>query len=519
MTTPLTQLADEELERAAGAVTTLTGRLAACDTDLARCQREAADATGALAALVAEEAGIRRDLGAAPLPVDADGLARTLEELLVERQRAVAEAARSADALGAVQRGRTALTDALTLAQGRLAKATDAAKKAQEDADQVAAWVGAVRARSAGKASPGTDPKRGGAAQKTEDAAGTSDATAQKTEGPAQKTEGPAQKDESPAQKPESPAQKAGTAAQSSDGAAQRPDGAAPPPADGSLDGARGRLDALFGAALFKLFRIRAVEAGRRTAAVTDRLDRAHRARRKQLADRGDPAGALLGAQDAYAGALAALRAAAEGASTRHDEARSRLDAVARAQGPTSAQKEQLKRLRRNAQAAAPKEEAVYAAAQDLREAEAALDTAVLAAIDAEPDLDAETSPRVAEEREAVTAAERELREKREELAGAQAALDSWEAAIPEDLKEQVLTFLAAEAALDGPGGTDGDAEKLIKNVYDARDALAHALREASKAADAADRLTAELTSRAADAEAAHAVATARRAALVRGEA
>ncbi|MFD0381725.1 hypothetical protein ACFQ2B_02685 [Streptomyces stramineus] len=235
--------------------------MAACDTDLARCQREAADATGALAALVAEEAGIRRDLGAAPLPVDADGLARTLEELLVERQRAVAEAARSADALGAVQRGRTALTDALTLAQGRLAKATDAAKKAQEDADQVAAWVGAVRARSAGKASPGTDPKRGGAAQKTEDAAGTSDATAQKTEGPAQKTEGPAQKDESPAQKPESPAQKAGTAAQSSDGAAQRPDGAAPPPADGSLDGARGRLDALFGAALFKLFRIRAVEA------------------------------------------------------------------------------------------------------------------------------------------------------------------------------------------------------------------------------------------------------------------
>ncbi|MFD0381724.1 hypothetical protein ACFQ2B_02680 [Streptomyces stramineus] len=161
----------------------------------------------------------------------------------------------------------------------------------------------------------------------------------------------------------------------------------------------------------------------------------------------------------------------------------------------------------------------MYAAAQDLREAEAALDTAVLAAIDAEPDLDAETSPRVAEEREAVTAAERELREKREELAGAQAALDSWEAAIPEDLKEQVLTFLAAEAALDGPGGTDGDAEKLIKNVYDARDALAHALREASKAADAADRLTAELTSRAADAEAAHAVATARRAALVRGEA
>ncbi|MEV5273386.1 hypothetical protein [Streptomyces werraensis] len=459
MTTPLTQLADDDFTQATDALKGRTDQLAASDIELALPDKDAKTVTTALAdlkakkalaALETKEAGIRRELALALLPADAAGLAGELEATLIERQYAVAEAARAADALGAEERKRAALAAAVDAARQTLATAAAAKDKAHEDADRIDAWTSAARSQ------PVTDAL--------------------------------------------SSARQALTASPYID--------------------ARQRLVTLLGRELVEQLIIRAAEADHRDAAVAGRLDRARQARWRSLADRGDPSGVLRSTRQAYSTAVTALRAVAEGAPVRFDRAMRGLATVMDGEDPTQVEQDRMDSLRdgeKGAKAAVAKEKAVWDAYEKLRKAEADLDDAVLARIPMEPAVDHESSQDVADKHAAVVAAQQGLKTAQGELAEVQNALDTWEAAIPDVVMDQVFAFLAADATLRELGDTHVD--HLLKAVSRTRDRLVTALRAAAKTAAVSDRLTAEVTARAGDADAWRAVAAARRAALVRGEA
>ncbi|MFF7550634.1 hypothetical protein ACFZCU_44535 [Streptomyces canus] len=283
---------------------------------------------------------------------------------------------------------------------------------------------------------------------------------------------------------------------------------------------ARQRLDTLLGHALVEQLIIRASEADHRDAAVVGRLDRAREARWSWLTKRGDPSGALLSARHAYNTAATALRAVAEGAPLWFDAAMRELATVKNGEDPTQDEQDRMDTLRggvKGAEAAAAEEKAVWDAAEKLRKAEADLDDAVLARIPTEPAVDPESSAAVAHKHAAVVAARQELQTARDGLDEVQNAIDAWETAVPDAVKDQVLAFLAADAALRELRGTHVD--QLLRAVSRARDTLVTALRAAAKTTAVSDRLTAEVTARTRDADAGQAVAAARRAALVRGEA
>ncbi|MGW3668124.1 hypothetical protein [Streptomyces sp. NPDC005141] len=451
VTTPLTQFADEERDRAIAAVKAVTAAMVACDAELARRKQAARDATGNLAEVAAEEAGIRRQLALALLPADALDLVEKLESTLIKRQRMVAGAARAEDDLGAQERKRAALATALDTARVALSTATDTATKAHEDADSVDAWTTAARAQ------PVTDALR----------------TASQTLSSAPYT------------------------------------------------AARHRLDTLLGTELVDLFKSRWTEADQRKAELCERLARARAARWELLAERGDrqtPSGTLLSTRSAYSAAVAALRAVAEGAPVRVEEALNLLTTVQDGTGPTEAEQARMNELREEAKAAAAKQQEVFTAATVLRKAKAELDEAVLAKVSEEPGIDPKMSEDLNTQRAAVAMALTKLKGKQDALDAAQNALDTWEAAIPEVLKEQVLAFLSADATL-GELSEDNLVDTRITAVSTTRAALDTALKAAANAAAASDRLVDEVRSRTGDTDAGRVVATARRAALVRGEA
>ncbi|MEV3890752.1 hypothetical protein AB0K38_32570 [Streptomyces griseoincarnatus] len=459
MTTPLTQLADDDFTQATDALEARTDQLAASDIELALPDKDAKTVTTALAdlkakkalaALETKEAGIRRELALALLPADAAGLAGELEATLIERQYAVAEAARAADALGAEKRKRAALATAVDAARQTLATAKAAKDTAHKDADRIDAWTTAAQSQ------PVTDALNSASEAMT---------------------------------------------------------------ASPYID-ARQRLDTLLGHALVEQLIIRAAEADHRAVAVAGRLDRAREARWSFLTKRGDPAGALLSTRHAYNTAVTALRAVAEEAPLWFDQAMRGLATVKDGENPTQDEQDRMDSLRvgeKGAEAAVAKEKAVWDAYEKLRKAEADLDNAVLARIPKEPVVDPESSQAVADEHAAVVAAQQDLKTAQGELAEVQKALDTWQAAIPDVVMDQVFAFLAADATLRELRDTHVD--HLLTAVSRARERLVTALRAAAKTAAASDRLTAEVTARSGDADAWRAVAAARRAALVRGEA
>ncbi|MGW0094870.1 hypothetical protein ACWDWS_38715 [Streptomyces sp. NPDC003328] len=480
MTTPLTLLADDDFTQATDTLKARTDQLAASDAELALPQKDAKTATTALAdlkakealaALEAKEAEIRRELALALLPADAAGLAEKLEATLIERQYAVATAARAADALGAEKRKRAALATAVDAARQTLATAKAAKDTAHEDADRIDAWTTAAQSQ------PVTDALNSASEAMT---------------------------------------------------------------ASPYID-ARQRFDTLLGHALVEQLIIRAAEADHRDAAVAGRLDRAREARWSFLTKRGDPADALLSTRHAYNTAVTALRAVAEEAPLWFDQAMRGLATVKDGENPTQDEQDRMDSLRvgeKGAEAAVAKEKAVWDAYEKLRKAEADLDNAVLARIPKEPTVDPESSQAVADEHAAVVkepvvdpessqavadkhaavvAAQQDLKTAQGELAEVQKALDTWQAAIPDVVMDQVFAFLAADATLRKLGDTHVD--HLLTAVSRARDRLVTALRAAAKTTAASDRLTAEVTARSGDADAWRAVAAARRAALVRGEA
>ncbi|MFC5219685.1 hypothetical protein [Streptomyces coerulescens] len=444
MTTSLTQFAADDVARATDAVKALTAELATGDAELAVRRKASEDAAAELARLIAEEAAIRRSLGVAPLPADAEALVKQLTTTLVRRQHAVALAAATADALGTEERHRAILAKSLDGARRAVTAAE--ATKTQVDIDEgrVEQWTATVGTR------PVTDALTG-----------------------------------------------AGAALAS-------------PPYNEAMD----RLAALLGPSVVEGLRRRATEAGNRDAAVYERLARARDA---LTASTERPSGALLKARHSYAAEVAKLRAVAEGASVRFAVAMRDLAAVRDMDSPTHEEQESMKGLHKGVEAALPAEKAVWECAEHLRRAEEELDHAMLASLHSVPSPDTGTGPTLDDLRKKVEKARLELNEAQQALAAHQATLDAWEAAVPEALKEQVLLFLAAEATLQEL--KDVRVSERIESVTNARDGLVSELTRAVKAEAAARQLADEVASRTGDADAWRAVAAARRAALVRGEA
>jgi hypothetical protein len=213
---------------------------------------------------------------------------------------------------------------------------------------------------------------------------------------------------------------------------------------------------------------------------------------------------------------VAELGALAIGAIPAQEAAIATFTRVAARTGPNAAEQGRMDGYHDEALAAADKQLAVFTAAADLRAARAALDASVLAEQGKDPGFDPETSDAVKSQREAVAAAIAVLSAAEAAFTAVKNDLDLWEAALPEDVKDDVLAFLDADAVVRRQA--DVDPAALLTAVGDADTALATALTARSAAARSTDLLADTLTERDAVATHAAAVAEARRAAFVRGE-
>lgn len=452
VTTPLTTLADDQAAAAATAVTDLTTTLHNEDAALPAIRQAVTDATAALAGHARDEASLRMQLCQIVLPADSEPLVTSLENVLVTEQGDRALLASSSDDLARALRKRAATAAQLADATARASVAAAAATVEHAAAEQEAAWLATAHSQ------PVTD---------------------------------------------------AITAA----GAAHGTD-----PYQAAQSKVKGIVDSQnSGSAMYDLLARRAQEARNRDAAVDNSATRAVNARNDLQATQSPLVGARAKADTAYARVVAELGAVAQTTVADYAAAISSLAAIAAAPGPTSAEDGAITVAADDAAGAAPHEVAVYDANDKLRTAEATLDQAVLAGIASNPDFDPDTDASVTAQRDDVNAKKGDVQNAKNALtADEQLHLDTYEAAIPDAIKQLIVAFFIADATLTRIAAID--VADLENRLTTARSDLATARANAATQERSATRLDGEVSDRTAEAAAWLTVAPDRDAALIKGE-
>lgn len=452
VTTPLTTLADSTATEAASTVANLTATLQAQDTGLSAARQAVAAATTTLTADLRTEASLRRQLCQIEMPADSDPLVVQLEAVLVVEQADRATVAKTADHLDAAVRARASSAAALSAATSRAASTAAAAAAEHASATQVEAWLAAIAA------TPVTDAIAAAAAAR--------------------------------ASTPYIKAQAHLKAIVDT-------------PTSGT-------------AKMFDLFARRATEAAAREAYVSEFAAHALDARQTLLATQAPLAGAQAKAETAYARAVAVLQDLAENAVNQLGAATASLAAIAAADDPTVAEQAAITVATDHAAAAAPHETDVYEANDALRAACKAFDLAVLQHRAADPHFDPDTAAGVATERAAVTNKKADVKAKVTALtADEQTHLDTYEATLPDAVKDQIVAFFAAAAII---AKIAAFGTHVAGDVGAAATALATARTNAGVQNAAAAGLDREVTDRSGAAAARATVSAARTAALIRGE-
>jgi hypothetical protein len=140
------------------------------------------------------------------------------------------------------------------------------------------------------------------------------------------------------------------------------------------------------------------------------------------------------------------------------------------------------------------KEKAWFDAKRKVYEAEEALVKATVAEVAADPDTNPEQSGDLADERDALTAAQAAAAAAEADYDGAKRPLDDYEVAIPDDLLADVMAFFDADMAIDKAKGVDQAG--LVASFDGAEEAYAAAEQAEVREARAADLADAQVEAR-----------------------